>query len=126
MLHYVVCRYGPPATNQSALNHAFERWLEESGIPPETAGCTPYVGCVYNTSLLSVVEGGPAQAAAFYYSKRFSHDWGIFNSSYRYGTLPSTLRLMMKRTWAMSSGDRRSVRSLLYSPRFLVAFVMRM
>ena len=89
MLHYVVCRYGPPATNQSALNHAFERWLEESGIPPETAGCTPYVGCVYNTSLLSVVEGGPAQAAAFYYSKRFSHDWGIFNSSYRYGTLPS-------------------------------------
>lgn len=58
-------RYGPPATNQSALNHAFEAWLEESGIAAETAGCTPYVGCVYNKSMMAVVEGGPREAAAF-------------------------------------------------------------
>jgi len=74
-------RYGPPATNQSALNHAFEAWLEESGIAPDTAGCTPYVGCVYNTSLMAVVEGGPREAAAFYYSKRFAHDFGLRNAS---------------------------------------------
>ena len=67
--------------NQSNLNRAFEAWLEAHKIPAAVAGCAPYVGCVYNTSLLAVAEG-PAAAASFYYSKRFAHDFGIYNSSY--------------------------------------------
>ena len=83
--------------------------LEAQHIPPETAGCAPYVGCVYNTSLLSVAEGSAAQAASFYYSKRFAHDFGIFNSSYMnkppsYHNITSTLRAFQNATGQLQGG----------------------
>ena len=51
---------------------------------------------MYNTSILSVVEGSSSQAAAFYYSWRFAHDFGIFNTSYH--NVTSTLRAFQTAT----------------------------
>ena len=64
---------------QRQLNAAFESWLRRSNNTPEQAGCEPYVGCVYTTNIGQAV-GDPRQ---YYYSSRWSNDFGIQNSSYR-------------------------------------------
>jgi peptidoglycan hydrolase-like protein with peptidoglycan-binding domain len=93
-------RYGPAKTNQSALNHAFEAYLESKDIAPAAAGCKPYVGCVYNTSL-PVENNG--DMASYYYSWRFSHDFGLYNASYNlveppYKNKTDTLKAFQKQT----------------------------
>jgi hypothetical protein len=100
-------RYGPPATNQTALNHAFEAWLESKQIAPAAAGCAPYVGCVYNTTL--PWEGERANFAGFYHSKRFSNDFGIANATYNpvtpsYKNLTDTLKAFQAQTGRLTNG----------------------
>lgn len=49
------------------------------------SGCQPYVGCFYNVTLPWTTSG--MVTASFYYSTKFSNDFGIHNASYN-PTLP--------------------------------------
>lgn len=68
--------------NQTVLNALYDTWLKAHDIAPETAGCDPYDGCVYNTSILMVSDG---KARAFYYSNMYRYDYEIYHSSPPYG-----------------------------------------
>ena len=74
----------PLQVNQSALNKIFEQWLKQQQILPAAAGCDPYAGCIYNTSIMMASEG---QAHAFYYSNLFRYDYELHNASKAFGVL---------------------------------------
>ena len=74
----------PPATNQTALNSLYDTWLKAQGISPETAGCDPYDGCVYNTSILMASDG---KGRAFYYSNMYRFHYEIYHSHLPYGAI---------------------------------------
>ena len=67
----------PPATNQTLLNRMMEVWLKERGVTPAEAGCDPYIGCIYNKSILLV----KTNAKSFYWSNRFSDAYGLVNGT---------------------------------------------
>lgn len=74
----------PLYVNQSALNTIWEQWLKHKKIAPKIAGCDPYAGCVFNTSISMPSEG---KARSFYYSNLFRYDWELHNSSLTHGAL---------------------------------------